>query len=647
MSMRRAVASKSKQATARIEPGIGAVPLAHGGVRFRVWAPKRSRVEVLLETLGRGRKKGASRALPLNAEGAGYFSGVVPEARAGDRYRYRLDGQDTYPDPASRFQPEGPFGPSLVVDPTRFVWRDGDWPGPSLSGQVIYEMHVGTFTEKGTWQAAAWRLPALADLGISVLEIMPVAEFPGRFNWGYDGVDLFAPSHLYGAPDDFRAFVDQAHRLGIGVLLDVVYNHVGPRGDFLAAFSDTYKNHGEPTEWGAGFNFDGPGSEGVRAFFLANVAYWIREFHLDGLRFDALQEFRDASDEPIVVALADCAREAAAGRSILLIGENEPQQSRMLRPASLGGFGLDALWNDDFHHVAVNALTRRVAAYYGDYHGSPQEFVSLWKHGYLYQGQTNVRQGKPRGQPTRGVALRSFVNYLENHDQVANSLQGERLHHSTSPALHRAMIALLLLAPGTPMLFQGQELSSPPPFSYFNDAGPDDRDQVRESRREFLAQFPSLATEEAQRAMPDPTDVETFLRAKLKDEAPAAISRIYILHRDLIRLRRSDPVFRLQGSLGVDGAVLGPEAFVLRHYGDNGDDRIILVNLGGDFVYTPISEPLLAPPEGQGWQTLWSSESVDYGGDGTPEPQGEAGWQLPRQSTVVLRAVYRDEENVS
>jgi len=582
----------------------------------------------------------------LASEGGGYFSGVVACSRAGDLYRYRLDGGECFPDPASRFQPDGPFGPSQVVDPDRFSWSDAGWRGPDLAGQVIYEMHVGTFTAEGTWQAASRHLERLADLGVSLLEVMPVAEFPGRFDWGYDGVFIFAPSHCYGQPDDFRSFVDRAHGLGMGVILDVVYNHLGSLGDCLGAYAEEYRHSDLQTEWGPAFNFDGPGSEAVRQFFLDNAAYWIRDFHLDGVRLDAIQEFHDSSDEHIVAAITGRIREAAGDRAVLVIGEDEPQEASMLRPVEEGGYGLDALWNDDFHHACVAAVTGWGEAYYGDVLGSAQEFVSLWKYGYLYQGQRNVRQGKPRGQPTRGLPLRSFVTYLENHDQVANSLRGERLHQSVSPPLRRAATALLLLSPGTPMLFQGQEFSSTSPFHYFNDAERQGQ-ELRESRRRFLSQFPSLATEEARAAIPVPTDPEIFRASKLKDAERGSAPQSFALHRDLIRLRRGDPVLGLQRSVEIDGAVLGPRAFVLRYFDEEGLDRLILANLGRDVLYSPVSEPLLAPPLGRDWRLLWSSESVAYGGDGTPSPQDDAGWRLRRASVVVLEAAPRPEDGSS
>ncbi|MFO0907491.1 MAG: malto-oligosyltrehalose trehalohydrolase [Isosphaeraceae bacterium] len=622
-------------------PQLGAVPLMEGGVRFRVWAPNCRRVDVVLHS--EATPTGATRnrpalEFPMQSEPDGYFTVDVEAARVGDDYGYRLDGQKVYPDPASRFQPAGPLGPSRIIDPSAFEWTDREWTGVTIAGQVIYEIHIGTFTEEGTWRAARRELPRLADLGVSLLEIMPVAACAGQFNWGYDNVALYAPSAWYGTPDDFRSFVNEAHRLGIGVILDVVYNHLGPKGDILIVFADAYRSGRNQTEWGVGFDFDGPGSGPVRDYFLQNAAYWIREFHLDGFRLDALQEFYDTSDEHIIASLVRRARESAEGRSLLIIGEDEPQEARMVRSAESGGFGLDALWNDDFHHVTVGLLTRRVEAYYSDYHATPQEIVSLWKHGYLYQGQRNVRQGKPRGMPARGLQPAVFVNYLENHDQVANSLRGERLHRLTNPALYRAVTALLLLAPGTPMLFQGQEFASPRPFHYFNDAGADEIPSPRESRIRFLSQFQSLDTEEARAAVLDPTRVETFNASKLEAADRVARPEIIALHRDLIRLRRDDPTFSLQGSLGVDGAVLGRDALVLRHFGHDCDDRLIVTNLGKDFLYTPISEPLLAPPEGREWHLHWSSEAVTYHGDGTPTTLTDAGWWLPRHSTLVFAA---------
>src|SRR5215472_8813983 len=312
---------------------IGAESLPQGGAHFRVWASRRERVEVILEGEAEESEGATPHVIELTPEGGGYFSGLVASARVGTLYYYRLvGGAEFYPDPASRFQPRGPHGPSQVIDPGPFPWTDGGWPGVRLEGQVIYEMHLGTFTRAGTWEAASQELQVLADAGITLLEVMPVAEFAGSFGWGYDGVDLFAPSRLYGTPDDCRRFVDRAHAVGLGAILDVVYNHVGPDGNYLEQFSPEYFTDRYTTEWGKAINFDGPLAGPVREFFIANAAYWLEEFHFDGLRLDATQNMYDTSPDHILAAIARQARQAAGRRSILLIAENEPQQTKLVRP---------------------------------------------------------------------------------------------------------------------------------------------------------------------------------------------------------------------------------------------------------------------------------------------------------------------------
>jgi maltooligosyltrehalose trehalohydrolase len=610
---------------------IGAEP--HGdGTHFRVWAPRARTLNVQGATGG---------ATSLKPEGNGYFSGVAPLG-PGACYRYRLDDEQSYPDPGSRFQPEGPHGPSMVVDPEAFRWTDGQWRGVARPGQVIYEMHVGTFTREGTWQAAARELPELARLGITIVEMMPVAEFAGRFGWGYDGVALFAPTRLYGGPDDLRHFVDRAHAVGIGVLLDVVYNHLGPDGNYLAAFAPEYFTDRYANEWGQAVNFDGRDAEPVREFFTANAAYWIDEFHMDGLRLDATQQMFDASPRHVLVDIVRHARAAARGRSILLVAENEPQDARLARAPAAGGYGLDALWNDDFHHTARVALTGRAEAYYTDYGGRPQELVSAVKHGFLYQGQHYTWQRKRRGAVARDLPHAAFVVYLENHDQVANSARGERLHAITSPGRWRALTALLLLGPATPMLFQGQEFSATAPFTYFADQRPDLAGLVRKGRAEFLAQFPSIAAPEISACVPDPGAPATFARCQLDGAERVRHVESVALHRDLLALRREDPVFRAQGAHGLDGAVLGPDAFVLRFFGAaDGDDRLLVVNLGGDLPLPILPEPLLAPPEDARWHVAWSSDDPRYGGCGAAPFDADGPWRLPAQAALMLRPVAR------
>jgi maltooligosyltrehalose trehalohydrolase len=599
-----------------------------GGVDFRTWAPARSRVSVAVEGVGE---------YELAREESGYFSGFVPDVGKGARYRFRLDGEETlYPDPASRYQPEGPHGASEIVDPLAFRWSDADWKGISLRGQIVYEMHVGTFTPEGSWAAAAEKLPLLKSVGISVVEMMPVADFAGEFGWGYDGVDFFAPTRLYGMPDDLRAFVDRAHALGLGVILDVVYNHFGPDGCHLRAFTPDYFTDTYKTDWGEAVNYDGENAAGVRAFMIANARLWIEEFHFDGLRLDATQTIYDNSPDHILAELAREARKAADGRSIILIAENEDQDARLTRAPEAGGFGLDAVWNDDFHHSAVVALTGHDGAYYSDYRGLPQEFVSAAKYGYLFQGQHSGWQHKARGAPALDVAPERFVCFSENHDQIANSVRGQRLHQMTSPGHARALAALVLLLPATPMLFQGQEFWASAPFAYFADHHAELAPLVRQGRRAFLAQFPHIAAPGVAVHIPDPEDKATFLACKLDWSERERRQDILALHRDLIALRKSDPVFAAQAPRALDGAVIAGDAFLLRYFGEAEGDRLVIVNFGRDFNPKNLPDPLAAPPHGEEWRVLWSSEAPPYGGSGTAAFSAAKGWHIAGHSTLVL-----------
>lgn len=605
------------------------------GVDFRIWAPKRARVEIVLEG-----GPGAGTAHLCAAQPEGYFRQCVRQARAGTLYRIRLDDErELFPDPASRAQPSGPHGPSQVVDPSSFVWSDQAWHGITPSRAVIYEMHIGTFTREGTWAAATAHLPELASLGVSVLEIMPIAEFPGRFGWGYDGVNLFAPTRLYGTPDEVRQFVDRAHELGLGVILDVVYNHLGPDGNYLPRFSDHYFDERHPTDWGAAINFDGEGSAPVREFVIANARYWIDEFHLDGLRLDATQDIRDSSPDHIIAALARSVRSAAPGRHTLIVAENEPQSAKLVRAPDRGGYGLDAIWNDDLHHAAHVALTGHAEAYYSDYGGTPQEFVSAMKHGFLYQGQHYAWQKKARGTPALDVRPCQFVSFLENHDQVANRAFGERLHTQANRGRHRALATLLLLGPSIPMLWQGEEFAASSPFLFFADHEPELARKVRRGREAFLAQFPSIACPDVTALIPPPDEETTFLRCKLDFAERTTHATAYTFYREVIALRRHDRVFGEPAGSRVDGAVLTAGAFVLRFFGQDGDDRLIVVNLGPDTTLARVPEPLLAPPGNRRWHLLFSSEDPRYGGAGTPALEREGAWHLLGEAAVVLRAV--------
>ena len=615
---------------------IGAEVIGKDETHFRVWAPKAREIDVVLED-------GTSSEpifYPLTPEAGGYFSGAV-NVGAGSRYRFRVNrGENFYPDPASRFQPQGPHGPSCIVDPRQFRWADTNWPGVTLKGQIIYEMHIGTFTKEGTWCAAVEQLPELARVGITVVEMMPVADFPGKFGWGYDGVNLFAPSHLYGTPDDLRAFIDRAHSLGVAVILDVVYNHFGPDGNYLGIFSDDYLIREKENEWGNAINFDGPNSGPVREFFITNGRYWVEEFHLDGFRFDATHAIRDQSTEYIIGAVGRAAREAAGSRSILLIAENDLQEAKMAQPSREGGDDLDGMWNDDFHHSAVVALTGRNEAYFADYRGTPQEFISAVKYGFLYQAQARSWRKALRGTPTFGISPEAFVCFLENHDQIANTGSGQRLRFQTSPGRYRAMTAFLLLGPWTPLLFQGQEFGASSPFLFFADIGDASvRDAIRKGRAEWLAPFLSLTEDQAWRTLPAPDDPEVFASCKLNFSERTNNRELYALHIDLLKLRREDSRLRQQSSGGIDGAVLGPAIFALRYFSANNDDRLLLVNFGESHVLHPASEPLLAPPEGCRWEILWTSESPRYGATDSGAVTTSEPWALPAESAVVLKPV--------
>jgi maltooligosyltrehalose trehalohydrolase len=621
---------------------IGAECLADGGVHFRVWAPRPKRVEVVLRA---NASSADEEVIELTPEENGYYSGLAPQAKAGMQYGFRLNGDARLlPDPASRYQPDGPAGLSQIVDPRQFAWTDQQWKGRGATGQVLYEMHIGTFTQEGSWTAAARELPELARLGITTIEVMPVAEFPGRFGWGYDGVNMFAPTRLYGPPDAMRRFVDTAHANGINVILDVVYNHFGISDNYLLEFSEHYHTDRHDNEWGDAINFDGEDSTGVRDFFESNARYWINEFHVDGYRFDATQAIHDSSEDHILRRLARAARQAAEKRSIYLTAENEPQDVRHVRPAEQGGHGMDAIWNDDFHHTAHVRLTAKNSAYYSDYTGRNDEFIAALKYGFLYQGQRSQWQKKPRGSPTRGLPATAFVIFLENHDQVANSAAGARIHQLSSPGRHRAMTALWLLAPQTPLFFQGQEFSSSAPFLYFADFSGALSQEVTNGRLDFLSQFPELATPEARAEIAPPADPATFERSKLNFAERESHSQIYQLHVDLLKLKREDPVFRRQRADLIDAASLSPDCFVVRYFGDDAD-RLLIVNFGPDLLYAPIPQPLLAPPAGMTWSMLWSSELPRYGGSGAPTVETEEGWRISGESAIVLEAVTPKEES--
>ena len=589
------------------------------GSHARVWAPDHARITLVVEG-------DAPREVVLAREPDGHHAGFIPGLVDGGRYRFRLgDDPALYADPASRFQPDGPLGSSQVVDPSRFAWTDAAWRGIAPDRHVLYELHVGTFTREGTYRAAAGWLDYFVDLGITTLELMPIAELAGGYGWGYDGVNWFAPYHPYGTPDDLRAFIDRAHARGLAVILDVVYNHLGPAGNHLFTWAPTYRVDAR-NDWGDTLNF---GDAGMRELVIANAGYWIDEFHFDGLRLDATQAIHDRSPRHIVGELAARARAAAGDRTIFLVAENEPQDAALVGPE----IGLDAMWNDDFHHAARVALAGLREGYLHDYHGTPQELLSAVKRGFLYQGQLYPWQKQPRGTPTRGLPRHRFVHFLENHDQVSNIGFGERLAVTADAGVLRALTAVLLLSPELPMLFQGQEHAAAQPWQFFANHADDLHAPIRTGRAKFMAQFEHLATEEAQAALPDPNLRQTFEACRLDPSERRLDHPHALLHKDLLRLRRDDPAFTGE----IDGAVLSDHAFVIRFLQDDPrNDRLLVVNLGPTFAPAGLAEPLIAPPAGTGWRRMWSSEDPRYGGHGTSPAFTRERTAIPARAALVF-----------
>jgi maltooligosyltrehalose trehalohydrolase len=607
----------------------------NGATCFRVWAPEAASVEVIVEAPH-------ARTLALTRAADGYFVGASDAIPVGALYKYQVDGSGPWPDPCSRYQPRGPHGPSMVVDADAFRWSDAGWRGVRMRGQVIYELHIGAFTPAGTFDAAAEKLPYLCDLGVTLLEIMPIAECPGRWNWGYDGVQLYAPYHVYGDYEAFKRFVDRAHALGLAVILDVVYNHLGPDGNYLKCFSPHYVSKRWKTEWGDAFNFDDAHARGARDLVLGNVRHWIAEFHVDGFRLDATQSIFDASERHIVAELVASARDVARPREIVMIAENEPQRSEQLLPEARGGLGLDAMWNDDFHHAARVALTGSRDGYLLDYTGRAQEFLSCVRHGFLYQGQWYAWQSQPRGSfGPRDLPAWALVVFTQNHDQVGNTFIGDRVHGLVAPARYRALMALMLLAPQTPLLFMGQEFASSRRFIFFADHHPELAQLVFEGRRSYVKQFRAYADDATQSLIVRPESEEAFAGSKLDWSEAGRNGQALEFHRELLQLRARDPVVSQQSRETLEGATLAEHAFVLRWFDDVHGDRLLVVNLERELALHPAPEPLLAPRPEQEWRLAWSSEDPRYGGGGKVMPveaNGRGPWRIPAQCAVLLVA---------
>ena len=611
---------------ARIYP-VGAEMVSATEAHVRVWAPDRAAVTLVID----------GRTVGLHADAGGYHACQVV-ARPGSRYGFRFEGDDkTYPDPASRSQPDGPHGLSAIVDTTAHAWQDAAWPGVSLPGQVLYELHVGTFTPEGTWRAAEAHLARLRDVGVTVIQMMPVAEFDGSFGWGYDGVQWFAPFHGYGTPADLQHFVDAAHGVGLAVILDVVYNHLGPSGNYLPAFSRWYNSHTYANEWGEALNFDGARCEGLRELVVSNGVYWVREFHVDGFRIDAAQQIYDASPEHALAALTRAARDAAAPRQIIVVAEHEPQHARLMRPAGEGGYGLDGVFNEDFHHSTRVALTGTHEAYTSDYRGTAREWLAAALHGFLFQGQYYPWQRAIRGAPALDRPAHEFIAFIENHDQVANAAVGRRLTGMASPPAWRAMSALLLLGPWTPLLFQGQEWGSSTPFAYFCDHEPGLQAAVFRGRQAFLSQFSRLSAVFEGDTADDVVGRPAFEACRLDHGFDPFADPAWRMYRDLTTLRREDAALG-QRAQRLTGSTLDEHTLLLRFIGRAAhEDRLLIVNLDRDIDIACMPDPLVAPPELFEWSVLWCSEDRAYGGVGIAGNCPPAKLVATGQATTVFR----------
>jgi len=581
-------------------PSIGAW-VDGDGTRFRVWAPGATRAAVRLVTP-------PAHDTPLEAESDGWFAGHVPGIGAGVRYHYVLDGEHVVPDPASRFQPDGVHGPSVVVDPQAFNWQAGAWTPPSMEALVIYELHLGAFTPQGTFRAAAAHLPSLADLGVTAVELMPIAAFPGARNWGYDGAALFAPSEVYGTPDDLRHFVDDAHRLGLAVLADVVYNHFGPDGAYAAACSAQFFSDGHTSPWGAGINLDGEGSASVRRFFIEHAIAWVREFRFDGVRLDATHALIDESPVPFVAELCASVRAAVPERDVLIIAEDHRNMRGMVEEADRGGWGLDGVWADDFHHVARRLTAGDDEGYYRDYTGTTKELARAIGDGWVYQGEVSTHDGGPRGTSPAGIPLARVVICLQNHDQIGNRAFGERLHHQIAPEVFRALTAVLLLAPETPLLFMGQEWATSSPFLYFTDHHAELGRLVREGRRAEFRHFRTFADASLRETIPDPQAAETFERSRLDwdERTRPGHAGVVALHRDLIAIRGACLAGEVSGIFGAHGvAAIDRGGLVIRRQRRDGGETVLVARLAG-------SGRLVVPAPAGRWQVALDTEAPAY-----------------------------------
>ena len=560
---------------------FGAEVREDGTTRFRLWSPGAQRVELWLEEPG--------RAVAMPRDAGGWAEYVTSEAPAGTRYRYRIDGETLVPDPAARFQPGDVHGPSEVIDPLAYAWADTAWAGLPPERLVFYELHAGAFTAAGTFEGAAERLDHLTSLGVTAVELLPVADFPGRWGWGYDGVLLFAPESTYGRPEALKALVDACHARGLAVFLDVVYNHFGPEGNYLHRYAPDFFSARHRTLWGDGINYDGLGSAIVRAFMIHNALYWLEEFHLDGLRLDAVNAIVDESATHLLVELGRAVADGPGReRRVHLVLENGANQARYLAREEGRRPLYQAQWNDDLHHPLHALLTGEAGGYYEDYQPPLPHLGRCLTEGFAFQGERSRYRDGARGEPSADLPPTAFVAFLQNHDQIGNRALGERITALTGPEAARAATAVVLLSPSLPLLFMGEEWAAPEPFLFFSDLGPDLAPLVAEGRRREFARFPEFAGPRARMRIPDPQDERTFARSVLDWRRTARTpcrewidfhrTLLDVRSREIMPLLSGEPVpetrWALLGETALEATWTFPEQRVLR----------LIANLGAEPV---------------------------------------------------------------
>jgi maltooligosyltrehalose trehalohydrolase len=593
---------------------FGAAVLPDGAWRFRLWAPAAHTVELCLDR-GTG-----EQPQPMTRLDGGWFEALEAPGQQPTRYRFRIDGGLHVPDPASRYNPLDVHGASELVDPGRFDWQDRRWAGRPWNEAVIYELHVGAFTAQGSFQGVETRLDHLVALGVTAIELMPLADFPGRRGWGYDGALPFAPDASYGSPDELKHLVQEAHRRGLMVLLDVVYNHFGPEGNYLHAYAPQFFDRREHTPWGAAINFAEPV---VRQFFIHNALYWLEEFHVDGLRLDAVHAIRDPSPVPFLTALADAVR-AGPGRAreIHLVVENDRNQARLLKRDPAGRpLHYTAQWNDDFHHALHVALTGEHDGYYADFADDPPgRLARCLSEGFAYQGDASpFRDNARRGEPSAHLPAEAFVNFLQNHDQIGNRAFGERLVHLVDERRLRVAVSILLLAPSPPLIFMGDEFAAATPFLFFCDLGPGLQSAVTEGRRREFMRFARFQDPAAAARIPDPGSEQTFARSRLDwtNLADSRHARWLALYRQLLQVRR-EAIAPLLPNMAAGQAVRRQQAegaFQVSWRTRDGIELVLRANIGDDaaWIEGPLAGQVLyateapAAPAGRlpAWSAAW------------------------------------------